>query len=126
MAFLDWSTTFNTISQTLTTVVGQSYDISYWIFGDHPNLLQVTFGGSTLFSGTAPASSTYVQYSFVSTATSTSTVLAFSGQRTVAGVELLDDVSVTAAPEPATWLLAFAALSGLAAMRRHRDQTPQQ
>src|SRR6516225_11578548 len=29
MGFLDWSNTFNTITQTLTTVVGQTYTISY-------------------------------------------------------------------------------------------------
>lgn len=94
MAFLDWSNSLNTTTQTLTTVPGQAYAVSYWVIGDHPNFLQVTFGGTTLFNGTAPANSTYVQSLFSATATSTSTVLGFSGQRTVQGVEMLDDVSV--------------------------------
>ena len=84
------------------------------------------FGGSTLFDGTAPTNGLgspddYVQYTFTSTATSTSTVLAFSGQRTIGGGTLLDDVSVTpgaAVPEPATWLLTSVALFGLCALRR--------
>jgi hypothetical protein len=110
MAFLDWSNTLDTTTQTLTTVIGQDYTISYWVAGSKANFLEVTFGGSTLFDGTAPtdgvgSSSDYVQYVFDATATSTSTVLAFSGQRTVGGEILLDDVSVTATPEPSTLLL---------------------
>ena len=96
MAFLDWSTTFNTTTQTLTTVPGQTYAISYWVDDVRANLLQVMFGGSTLFDGNAPTNGDYVQYIFNSTATSTSTVLAFSGQRSTGrGGTILDDVSVT-------------------------------
>jgi hypothetical protein len=110
MAFLDWSTTLDTTTQTLATVAGQNYTISYWVAGSQANFLEVTFGGSTLFDGTAPtngvvSSSDYVHYVFDATATSTSTMLAFSGQRTVGGEILLDDVSVTATPEPSTLLL---------------------
>jgi hypothetical protein len=88
MAFLDWSNTLDTTTQTLTTVIGQTYTISYFVAGTHPNFLEVIFGGSTLFNGTSPTNgvgspSDYVQYTFTSTATATSTVLAFSGQRTV-------------------------------------------
>jgi hypothetical protein len=122
MAFLDWSTTLNTITQTLSTVVGQTYEVSYWVADGQPNFLQVTFGGSTLFDGTAPTSGVspgdYVEYTFDVTATSTSTVLAFSGQRTEGGGTLLDDVSVAAVPEPATLLLTPAGLLGLVLLRR--------
>lgn len=120
MAFLDWSNSFNTISQTLTTVVGQTYTISFWVFGDHPNLLNVTFGGSTLFNGTAPSIGRYVQFTFDSTATSTATVLAFSGQRTVGGVELLDDVSASSVPESSSFLLLGTGLLGAAAGLRRK------
>ena len=127
MAFLDWDNTLDTTTQTLTTVIGQDYTISYWVAGNDANFLEVTFGGSTLFDGTAPtngvvSSSDYVQYVFDAAATSTSTVLAFSGQRTVGGEILLDDVSVTATPEPST--LLFAGLCLVAVVLRRTVSKP--
>ena len=125
MGYLDWDSSLNTITQDLTTVIGHTYTISYWVADEKANFLQVTFGGTTLFNGAAPTNgvnpSNYVQYTFMSTATSTSTVLAFTGQRTAGGNgTLLDDVSVApgAVPEPATWVLTSAALLALRAFRR--------
>ena len=36
------------MTQTLTTVIGQTYTISYFVAGTNPNFLEVTLGGSTL------------------------------------------------------------------------------
>jgi hypothetical protein len=122
MAFLDWSNTSDTTSQTLNTVAGQTYTISYFVAGTRTNSLIVTFGGSTLFDGTPPSGgvnspSDYVEYTFTSTATSNSTVLAFTGDRgtgDTGGEILLDDVSVTAsAPEPSGLFLLGTGLLGL-------------
>jgi hypothetical protein len=128
-AYLDDSNTVNTISQTIATIVGQSYSISYWVADNQPNSLSSSFGGTTLFSGTAPTNgfslpADYVNYNFVATATSTSTILSFTGQWLNIGADdngtQLDDVSVTAAsvPEPAT--LGFTALGCLALFTARR------
>jgi hypothetical protein len=75
-----------------------------------PDALSVSFGTQVLFSGGAPnkgvgVASDYVNYQYTVTATSTSTTLSFSGQwlelPTGFGT-LLDDVTVSAVPEPAT------------------------
>lgn len=126
MVYLDFEASVNTISQTLTTVVGQSYTISYWLADTSPNTVIVTFGGQTLFNGTSPtngidSASDYVQYTFTATATSTSTVLSITGQwlDTGASGTLLDDVSVTPngpppTPAPSSLYLCLIGLAGLA------------
>jgi hypothetical protein len=124
MAYLDWSNTVNTVSQTLTTTVGQSYLISYWVADNVPDTFSVSFGSQVLFDGTAPTNgvdvaSDYVNDTYTATATSSSTILSFTGQwLEIEGGNgtILDDVSVTAVsssvPEPAT--LGFTALGFLA------------
>jgi len=117
MAYLDDGfESLNTLSQTLATVVGQSYLVSYWVADTGANALSVDFGSQVLFDGTAPTdgitlATDYVNYTYAVTATSTNTNLSFTGEFTVSNGTLLDDVSVTAVsttPEPAT--LGFAAL----------------
>jgi hypothetical protein len=120
MAYLDDGfEQMNTLSQTLTTMSGQAYLVSFWVADSAPNPLTVDFGSQVLFNGTAPTdgvavASDYVNDSYIVTATSTNTILSFTGEFTSGVGTLLDDVSVTAVsgvPEPAT--LAFTALGFL-------------
>jgi hypothetical protein len=89
-----------TLTQTLTTVVGQQYTLTYWLAHNRtgagtPNDFQVTVGGVTLFDQTDMGTFDYTQYTFTFTATSGSTVLQFGGQENPSYFDL-DDVSVTA------------------------------
>jgi len=103
----------NTISQTLSTVVGQSYIVSFWAADNDPNSLIVNFGDQNLFTGMSPtggigAAGDYVNFMYTVTADSTFTDLTFTGQWLGIGDgdygTILDDVSVTASgvPEPAS------------------------
>jgi hypothetical protein len=137
MVYLDNAFTLNTFTQTLTTVVGQSYTISFWLADDDTNAVIVKFGNQTIFNGTAPTNgvaspSDYVNYTFTATATSTSTVLSIAGQYTESGFgTLLDDVSVAptgsvplTTPAPASLYLCLIGLAGVGlytlAVRRRR------
>src|ERR1700683_5156733 len=82
-AYLDFQNSLNTLSQTLSTVVGETYTISYWVADNDPNSVVVNFGDQNLFTGFAPtggvgAASDYVNKVFLVVADSTSTNLTFT------------------------------------------------
>jgi hypothetical protein len=96
-----------TLSQSLSTVAGQQYTLSFWYAsnGFSPNELRASVGGVTVFDQvnipstlTANAAQNgYVQFSTTFTATSTSTVLQF-GERDDLSFLALDDVNVVTVP----------------------------
>jgi hypothetical protein len=119
----------DSISQTLVTTPGQLYAISFWANADVPNSFLVTFGGTPVtgmptsiaqngFPGSDPLSnsSQFVLYSGLVMATSTSTDLTFTTTAfpTISsGVTVeIDNVSVSAVPEPPTILLAAVGSAG--------------
>jgi Carbohydrate binding domain len=92
------------LSQTISTLtVGQQYQLSYWLYSDGytPNEFSVSFGGATLFSQTDIPYQPYTEYTYLVTATSTSSELTF-GFQDAPGYLYLDDVSLNAVPEPST------------------------
>ena len=124
-AYIDYGNGVDTLDQTLTTAVSQQYTVSFWVADNFADPLTVSFGGVTIFNGTAPTNgissvSDFVNYTFTPTATSTSSDLSFSSQFTYNGQYgiILDDVSVTATgggssvPEPGT--IAFLGIGCLA------------
>ena len=87
-----------TISQNLTTVVGQSYTLDFWLANASggPNDFTAKIGGVTELHLVNAAAQPYTHYDFTFTATSTSTPLEF-GFRQDPSHWSLDDVSVVQA-----------------------------
>jgi len=113
----------DTITQTLTTVAGQTYTLSFYYDGGVNSStgateLQVLWNGTAVPGGTIvnATTNTWKQYTFTVTATGASTVLEFSGRQDPATL-YLTGVSVTAggppvAPIPGTLLLMLTGLAG--------------
>jgi hypothetical protein len=134
------------VSQTLDTVVGETYHYSYWVAGGSSSLsapsgFEATIGEKSIGSWGTQALFDYVHVYGDYLAISDQTELTFTGFNS-ASIYFLDDVSVTgklggeidlpggptfpgggggAVPEPQTWammLMGFAAIG--AAVRRRR------
>jgi len=112
------------LSRTLTTEVGQNYELRFWMAGiptGGPNVktMDITMGSTTVTgvsfdaTGSSTTSMGWVEMVFKWTATSTSSTLQFTSTSGTASGAALDDLSVTATPEPGT--LAFFGL-GLGAL----------
>lgn len=125
------STTLTTVSQTLNTVAGQGYTLSFAFSGrsDTPNLLksalEVYWNGTKLSTFKANAKSDWIEVSIDAPlfATSSQTVLSFKSIAPVAAPSYgsyLDAVNVSAVPEPSTYAMMALGLGllGFAARRR--------
>jgi hypothetical protein len=96
-AFAGPSGSLGFLSQTLATVPGQTYVLSFWLNnqgGGGPNEFSVSWNGSTLSDQTSLPAFDWTNYVFAVTATNTSMVLQF-GFRNDPSFFALDDVSVT-------------------------------
>ena len=128
--------TLDTISQSLATVAGHEYQISYWLDtadGDPRGAGEVqfisSFGSDTLQNLNPPAiTAGYTEYTFDAEATANSTTLSFSG-KSVSGWIELDDVSAVdlgpaAVPEPTTIIAGASMLLpfGASALRMLRKK----
>ena len=124
--FADLASNPTKISQTLATTAGTAYQITFDLAQDtaptagYPNSLAVVFGGTTVDSVSDVPVEGYTQYTFYGVATSASTVFSISLGNGL-GEFLLDDVSVTLAPEPASVALLLSGgllIDGLVRRRR--------
>jgi len=110
------------IQQTLSTVVGESYVISFAVQpdGGTPSSFSASFGSTSLLSLINPPASTFLTFVFFATATSANTLLSFSF-RDDPGLIGFDAVSVStpvSVPEPATIALLAPVLAMLLVLRR--------
>jgi hypothetical protein len=111
------------IMQTVSTVAGKTYYVSYdlYNFGGIPSSFSATFNGVTLSALNDPPAFGYSRHTFAATAAGSSANLVF-GLRHDPSYYLLDNVSI-AVPEASTWALMIAGfgLVGFAARRRRSD-----
>ncbi|HLI11724.1 MAG TPA: PEP-CTERM sorting domain-containing protein [Alphaproteobacteria bacterium] len=121
-----------TLAQTFATIIGDTYQVSYWHIynaaATPPSDFSVTFNGTTLFSEAnvnPPSPLTWTQYTFDVIASLASSTLQFAF-RNDPSYQGLDDVSVTdlgtpgTVPEPSSLALFGAALAGFGFMARRR------
>ena len=116
------------IAQTFDTIPGQQYDVRFALCGNTYDLpaikvLQVSAAGqSTQYqfdtTGHTPTSPGYIDTDFYFSANSTATTLLFAGLNGGAGGPVIDNVRVTAIPEPAS--LSMFALATVLMLRRTR------
>lgn len=120
-AILGKSGGVGTISQTLTTETGKSYYFSFKLANDMPgtNLFQALWNGQSVHSITNALASDLTLYSFLVSANSTSTEIAFNFQNDPA-VFHLNNVDVTPTPIPAAFWLLGSGLAGLVGVRRRK------
>jgi len=134
--FIDGGTAPLILSQTLNTITGQFYQVSFWLEQDtapttgYVHALGAAWGGTALLSLTPTVTlpgtvGVFTEYSVTEMATGTKTALAFTIENDDSFWSL-DDVSVSPTPEPSTSLLGGTALGALLLMfaRKKRAASP--
>jgi hypothetical protein len=116
------------LSQTLGTVAGAQYQVTFWLEQDtapttgYTHTFTAQWGGATILALTPSVSSpgpvgVWTEYTFTETAATASTLLEFLFENDDSYWSF-DDVSVVQLPEPPAGLLAGTALFALLLLRR--------
>lgn len=114
------------VSQSVATSATNTYHISFWMASGQfngvsaPNDLLVEFDGSTLLHVTDLPAQAYQFYSYDVVAGGASALLSFTNLH-APSFFLIDDVNVTAVPEPTSLLLMGLGAFTLAVTRRRKS-----
>ena len=115
------------IAQSLPTVASQTYTFDFWLrnSGGTPSEAVVSWNGSAVLHLLNPGSFGYTHFSYTTTATGASTPIKFEFRQDPSFFQL-DDISVTAVPEPSTYIAGALMLLpfGLQGMRHLRSRKP--
>jgi hypothetical protein len=126
-AYINFFDLAPSVSQSLSTTPGQSYQVAFWLSnnGYFHGDVTVSFGGTTGFSQTITETdivSSFYYFDFVAPAASASSTFEFAAHNMTGGTVFIDDISVTAVPEPSTYaFLGGMVVLGLAVWRRGRN-----
>jgi len=131
--FVELDTTGNSwISQTFDTTIGQSYKVSFYfspragVAADSNDISALINGATALTasgSGVGASGNVWKEYSFNFVAAGDLSTLGFkAGGLSNSYGGSLDNVSVTAVPEPSSWATMLVGLLGLGAMTRRRTR----
>lgn len=128
---VSYSQPYGGISQSFATTPGEVYRLGFWLAGPggftpNPRVVEVDVAGALGLTFSTPASDAngvkweFKQYDF--TAAAASTTLAFRAPKNSTGYwgPFVDNVSVSAVPEPSTYALFGAGLLGLGVVARRR------
>jgi len=112
------------LTQNITTIVGEQYEIEFYLQNGYTgggNSFSVSEDGVPLYSGVNLPAFLWTEYSYLFTATDTSTTLQFAFRHDPSFF-YLDDVSLElkSVPEPATMLLLGFGIIGLLGARRFK------
>jgi hypothetical protein len=123
-AYLGGSAPDDLLSQTLATPAGQQLTLSFYLAAPTylglgtPNYFDISWDGSAVASLANLTNTGYVQFSYTVTGTGSDT-LQFDSNNTNSAF-VLDDVSVTATPEPATFVPVCLGLAAVCLSARNR------
>lgn len=110
-----------TTSQDIATIAGGIYAFSFFFASDGalPNGMIVSFDGVQVLNAPDQGAFGWTEFNYTVAASSSLTTVSFSGFNDPS-YQGIDDVSVVAAPEPASFLLLGAGMAGLGFLRRRK------